>query len=301
MNQEDSDKQQTHCLNCGQTLAGGYCHHCGQPVESNLKFFGLILQDFLSSLFNYDSKIYQTVFPLLFKPWQAYNNYLAGHRVRYLAPFRSYLFISVVFFLLVPSIVSTDQDADIRLEEFQANIPPEQPEVGEVDLDIPFFSPELIADLETRMSDLLRNDPMALFESMINFLPSFMFMLVPLFALLLKLFYLFTKRYYMEHVIVVLYTQSFIFMMLMLVFAIGSLRGVLLEWLPAWPLLHVITLLLLTMSLLWIPTALFLVQRYVYQQASGLTLIKFILVSYTYLLLLGVTIVTSLFVGIFNI
>ena len=39
-----------------------------------------------------------------------------------------------------------------------------------------------------------------------------MFVLIPLFALLLKLFYVFRRRLYMEHLIVALHSHAFLFL-----------------------------------------------------------------------------------------
>ena len=49
---------------------------------------------------------------------------------------------------------------------------------------------------------------------------------MPLFALLLKIFYIFKRRLYMEHLIVALHSHSFIFLSLLLITLAGLLRAV---------------------------------------------------------------------------
>lgn len=60
--------------------------------------------DLLDNLFSYDSRVYRTLVPLMTKPGFVCREYLAGKRVRYLPPFRLYLFASIIFFLVVPFV-----------------------------------------------------------------------------------------------------------------------------------------------------------------------------------------------------
>jgi len=47
-----------------------------------------------------DSRLWRTVWPLLARPGFLTREYFAGHRARYLQPFRLYLIMSVLFFVL---------------------------------------------------------------------------------------------------------------------------------------------------------------------------------------------------------
>jgi len=58
-------------------------------------------------------------------------------------------------------------------------------------------------------------------ESVIEALPFMMFIILPIFALFLKLFYAFSKRFYTEHLVFLLHNHSFIYMLLMVQIGLG--------------------------------------------------------------------------------
>ena len=96
-NKERKDKD---CLNCGQTVAGRYCQHCGQEnVEPDLTFMGLI-RHFFYDLTHFDGKYFTTVKYLFTRPGFLSSEYIKGRRATYLDPARMYLFTSAVFFFL---------------------------------------------------------------------------------------------------------------------------------------------------------------------------------------------------------
>ena len=55
----------------------------------------------LESISHADSRLWRTLWYLLARPGFLTREFFAGRRVRYLPPFRLYLVISVVFFLVV--------------------------------------------------------------------------------------------------------------------------------------------------------------------------------------------------------
>ncbi len=91
------------CLNCGTPLDAEdkYCHQCGQLNSTKqlaLKdFFG----EFFSNLFSYDSRIWRTIKHLLFKPGFVSKEFIRGKRLSYANPFRFFLSVCIVFFLMV--------------------------------------------------------------------------------------------------------------------------------------------------------------------------------------------------------
>ena len=60
-----------------------------------------MIVDVLDSFLNWDSKFIHTIGLLITRPWRLTNEFLAGHRVRYLHPARLYLLTSIVFFFAV--------------------------------------------------------------------------------------------------------------------------------------------------------------------------------------------------------
>ena len=88
------------CLNCGTHLRGQYCGHCGQRARSRLISLWELIRDAFGDLFELDSRLWQTLVPLMIRPGQLTHDYLQGRRARYMPPFRMYLVLSLLFFLV---------------------------------------------------------------------------------------------------------------------------------------------------------------------------------------------------------
>ena len=90
------------CLNCGTplNLSDVYCSYCGQlNTTKNLKitdFFG----EFIGSIFTYDSRFRYTIKDLLLRPGVITRNYANGQRLKYANPFRFFLSVSIIYFLV---------------------------------------------------------------------------------------------------------------------------------------------------------------------------------------------------------
>lgn len=98
----------TECLNCGHPLelTDKYCSYCAQMnTTKNLSlkdFFG----EFIGSIITYDSRFRYTLQDLLFKPGTITRNYVDGKRLRYANPFRFFLSVSIIYFL-VQGLIAT--------------------------------------------------------------------------------------------------------------------------------------------------------------------------------------------------
>src|SRR3981081_551366 len=91
----------THCENCGAQLEGHWCAKCGQPAIDYRGSFRHVIADLLNEFRNWDSKFFATIGLLLVRPCELENEFLAGHRVRYVHPLRLYLLASILFFFVV--------------------------------------------------------------------------------------------------------------------------------------------------------------------------------------------------------
>ena len=88
------------CLNCGTRLTGQYCGHCGQRSATRLISIWQLLAEAFGDLFELDSRLWRTLIPLLIRPGQLTRDYLLGRRARYMPPFRMYLVLSLIFFVV---------------------------------------------------------------------------------------------------------------------------------------------------------------------------------------------------------
>ena len=135
----------------------------------------------------------------------------------------------------------------------------------------------------------IEKNPKLIIQSMIDILPTVVFLLLPVFALVMKLFYMFAKRYYIEHLIFSLHNHSFIFVIFIVIFLLGWIEqgatGLGLDAGIAETGYDV----LLAVLLVWIPIYMFIAMKRVYQQGWMLTTVKYLAVGWVYLIILGLT------------
>ena len=127
----------------------------------------------------------------------------------------------------------------------------------------------------------MRDDPGAFSRALLGAAPTTLFILVPLFALLLKLAYLFQRRLYLEHVVIALYSHAALMLGLLLVFccALASSWLAHVGW-AARALGWAQTLLLCAL-----PLYLLAMQKRVYGQSWPWTLVKFAAIGQLYVVL----------------
>jgi hypothetical protein len=127
-----------------------------------------------------------------------------------------------------------------------------------------------------------------------SMLPQAMVVMIPVFALLLKLFYVFRRRLYMEHLIVALHSHAFLFLALLL-FGLTSLLATWLQPHLAWAGRG--ASLVGQALLLWMPVYLLLMQKRIYRQGWGMTLLKYWCVGWCYAWLLMMVLTVAVLLG----
>jgi len=137
-----------------------------------------------------------------------------------------------------------------------------------------------------------RNEPGHLIEALLQNLPQALFLLLPVFALLLKVFYLFARRLYMEHLIVALHSHAFLCASLLVIVGLNLLDNVAGAWLGG--AIGVGLSWLQKALLIWMPLYLLLMQKRVYGQGWILTLGKYFVLGNIYCVLIGFVIVGAL-------
>ncbi len=393
----NADNQQNLiCGNCQTPLDGAFCSVCGQSLRTPIRKLHFIMKDLLEDELGFDSRAAKTSWRLFFRPGFLSNEYIAGHRVKFVPPVRLYLITSIIFFLTLqlvnqfqePWIDTVDLDSsqiqtgsedneklaqlledetlhpeakkvlkelqnkkiitDLidskknvkELEETQSRIEtsikgPDKknnskkesqvdpiisfdtsssiPSADKLDasestdinlnlnnkvgnffekqpLNLNFLTPENnqkltghIIKSSGRLTEMLKEDPMKIMDMVIEKIPGLMFLLLPIFALILKFSYLFKRRLYMEHLIVALHGHSFLFLSLWLILIFTTIEK---SFVGTWPEAETSFGVLTTVILIWIPINLFVTQKRVYQQGYFFTLLKFSIISWSYLILL---------------
>ena len=67
------------------------------------------MHEVFNGLFNFEAKFWNTIIPLLISPGKVSRDYIDGKRQRYSNPFRFYLTVSIIFFLLIGLSKSIDK------------------------------------------------------------------------------------------------------------------------------------------------------------------------------------------------
>jgi len=209
------------CNNCNSKLVDIYCSKCGQK-NVGLLTFRVIINDFLDNIFSIDSRLSLTLKCLIFKPGYLTTEYWAGKRKKYLPPFRLYLVLSVIYFLLTPMLknghyitskeipLSQKGRALINVNEYPDRVQ------GLVWFE---FTPEeiqnnnLIKYFHTGILIAEKRD-MTLEGIMYSNLPTAMFILMPFMAVIfLQILYRKKKLLYSHHLITILHLHAFIFLL----------------------------------------------------------------------------------------
>ena len=128
-----------------------------------------------------------------------------------------------------------------------------------------------------------QQDPNLFKDAAFSVVPTTLFVLLPLFALMLKVAYLFKRRLYMEHLIVALHSHAFLCLavlsMVLLAMAEDAVAG---------SALAVSGLDLLEAALwIWMPLYLLLMQKRVYRQGWLMTLLKYFVLGLCYTVLIS--------------
>jgi uncharacterized protein DUF3667 len=98
----------TVCLNCGASLDGPFCAHCGQRALPPHPTTRELAGDAYQELVGWDGKVADTIRLLLRHPGELTRRMLDGQRSRYISPVRLYLTCSVLYFLAVAAVPLPD-------------------------------------------------------------------------------------------------------------------------------------------------------------------------------------------------
>ena len=185
-----------------------------------------MLADAVGEVFSLDTRFAHTLWPLLTRPGRVTKEYLSGRRAAHVPPLRTYLIAALVFFGLFsvfptksPPVyvftTGTPEAARIKSAPARGN---------RVTIELPqhvWFGDRRFQEVSARA----RANPEAFALTAYRNIPRAFFLFLPIFALLLKLFY--WRHYYVEHLVFALYYQAFLFLTFALYFLVGWLPGVL--------------------------------------------------------------------------
>jgi hypothetical protein len=192
------------CPNCGETLVGDYCHGCGEkrPEARDLSVRHF-LKDAAQELTSLDSKLYHTLRALLFRPGLLTLEWITGRRGRYLKPLNLVLalFALQIFAYTASKAVSMFNVAMIVDNERQFAAQLHTP------------NGSLYDRLFSRASARKGASVESLYEAVNEKWQRNVSLLQPAqivaLAVLLQLLYIFSRRYFVEHLVFSMHFLAF--------------------------------------------------------------------------------------------
>lgn len=214
------------CKNCETAFHGNFCPECGQSIKEFERPFRFLIIDLTGNIFAFDTRFWKTLVAILFKPGKLTLDYVKGHRVRYMPPFRFYVFISFIFFLLLNSyttrLTKTAPDGKSNVTIFgdykgidSINATDSINAVEEIQT-----APPVKDDIAAK-KDFFNEHPELFFEQFLTNLSWAMFLLMPFYGFLLWLFHRKSQRYYIIHFIMAINQHAFMFFVLIIVFSLA--------------------------------------------------------------------------------
>lgn len=106
------------CLNCNHPLdkSDRYCPNCAQLNSTKKTSFWDLIEEFFGAIISYDSKIRKTLSSLILHPGKISEEYNQGKRMRYTNPFRFFLSLTFIYFILI-SFSSDFKSIDYQFEK----------------------------------------------------------------------------------------------------------------------------------------------------------------------------------------
>jgi hypothetical protein len=271
------------CLNCGESLHGRYCSSCGQAVVEPNQPLRQVLSAWFGALIAFDSRIIRTLKPLVIKPGFLTIEYFAGRRASYVAPFKLYIFFSCVMFLAIAMTdyqVVTVQRGDSGKVVAPIHIGLDDKETEQRGSESAPASPGEPSLMLEALEEAAR-DEKALSADIVAQLPKALFLLVPAFALMLRVFYRKGPHRYVRHLIFALHLHSLAFLLLTTGMLLTAATGIELFS----PLLT-----------LYFVVYVFKSFRRIYQEGRVKTLLRLLLLWFVYSLTFAVTAALTLLV-----
>lgn len=257
------------CPSCGSPATGRYCTHCGERISTDKSELQLsrFLKDAFEEVSNLDSKLLKTLRYLLTRPGFLTREALVGRKLPYLKPFRLYILLVVLHFVIFSFFHSGDLFTLERFPVFRW-VPGVQEVVTFYQSKSELAPDQFVAAVDQKIKDNL------------NIL---FYFIVFLLAAVVKVIYRQSGRYYVEHLYYLLHLLSF-----------GMVRNILLLPFLMYGYMWVALFFSVTTQLWYTYVSL----KTVYGEPPGRTLVKVFLVMMAFVVVLIPCVFLSTFIGL---
>jgi len=202
---------QPSCANCGAPLGGDYCSRCGQRADVHAHSVGHFVHEFAEALTHADSSVWRTLVMLLRRPGFLTREYFEGRRARYLPPLRLYLVMSVLFLLLSATLGGgSGKHVTVQVDKPRAD------ECASMRTDLRWGGEALLPRLKAACRNIVADNGAQFSANLVHNIGRAMFVFLPLMAALMKLLYWRPRRFYLEHLVLLLHNHACMFLLLSL-------------------------------------------------------------------------------------
>jgi hypothetical protein len=307
---EPSDVPIARCKNCRAALLGRFCVNCSQAADVHVPTSKELMHELLEGLTHSDSRLWRTLKTLWFKPGKLTEEFVAGRRVAYLPPFRLYLIVSILFFLIA-SFMHT-QVALVKLDEAlkpaappttvhpRAAVPKPALPRSEAPADepAPAMNTAACKDVNFMTFDnhpgwnqrithaceaAVRDNGDSLWHVALSAMPKAMFLFLPLIAFLHMLMYWRPRYRYAEQLLFFVHLHAFYFSVAILMVSISNA-------VDAWPQLEASGSILNTLLGWTLPVYTLAAMRRVFRRTWLGTLVTAVALFFVYMAVFGLTV-----------
>jgi hypothetical protein len=277
------------CKNCDAMLLGRFCANCSQAADVHVPTTRELLHELLEGITHSDSRLWRTLRTLWFKPGKLTEEFVAGRRVAYLPPFRLYLVLSILFFLLA-SLVHIDNVEVMNFDDALkangpaagASVPAAESNNKCANVDIPGH-PAWNARIKRACEATVRDNGASWVHVVFATLPKAMFIFLPLIAFLNMLLYWRPRYRYAEQLLFFVHLHAFYFSIAILLLLISEAAG-------AWPKLGGVAGFLSTILGWTLPVYSLMAMRRVFRRSWLGTAFKAVVLFFVYSIVAGLTV-----------
>lgn len=220
INNKESVKPVIICKNCDTSFQGHYCPNCGQSVKDLDIPFKVLIFDIMANMWAFDTRVFKTLKSLLFKPGDMALDYVAGRRARYMPPFRLYIFISFIFFLLLNISVtkSVNRDWDLLTVRERSDT------VKDVRNSVISITKDSDSESDNKLKgfiEKIESNKGYYVTRFLTILSWSMFLLMPLYAFFLWLLFRKNQRFFLGHFIFAINQHALLFIIFITLLSIN--------------------------------------------------------------------------------
>jgi hypothetical protein len=197
-----------HCRNCGAVLLGRFCANCSQAADVHVPTTMELVHELMEGLIHSDSRLWRTLKYLWFKPGRLTQEFVAGRRVAYLPPFRLYLVLSVIFFLIASF---THVRTEFVHFDHKAGSAKNMESCDDIKFETFAQYPEFNQRVRHACEEIVRDNGANLTHVALATLSKAMFIFLPLVAFLHWLMYWRPRYRYAEHLLFFVHLYAFYF------------------------------------------------------------------------------------------